>query len=294
MTFDPASPRGNTPEAIDRPNFLGAVACPSDVLCVAVDAVGNEVTFAPGSSPNANAVDQSNFLDTVACASISQCTAVDLAGAEVTFNPSAVQGTTPIVIDAGTNVTSVACPSTSQCSAVDPLGRVVTFDPGSPGTSITVRIAGANALIAIACTSGSSCAAVDAVGNAFVGSDLSLPTPPAPSVPPANTPPPTIPGRTAPLVKPANGALPVIIGTPTAGHSLSVSTGTWSGTPPISFGEQWQRCRPGCSNIAGATRSTYKLAAADRGARVRVVVSATNAAGSGQATSDEVGCHSPR
>jgi hypothetical protein len=70
---------------------------------------------------------------------------------------------------------------------------------------------------------------------------------------------------------------------------LSSSLGTWSGTTPIGFTAQWQRCAPGCSNIARATGSTYTLAPADAGALVRVVVTATNNVGSAQASSTQLG-----
>ena len=41
----------------------------------------------------------------------------------------------------------------------------------------------------------------------------------------------------------------------------------WDGTPEIAYGYQWQRCAPGCVNIAGATDSTYMLTVADENAR---------------------------
>jgi adhesin/invasin len=93
----------------------------------------------------------------------------------------------------------------------------------------------------------------------------------------------------APPSKPSNSAAPAISGTARAGLTLTSSLGTWSGTPPISYTYQWQLCRPGCSNIAGATASALKLTAADLGARVRVVVTASNTAGSGRAISSQVG-----
>src|SRR5207244_2304762 len=61
--------------------------------------------------------------------------------------------------------------------------------------------------------------------------------------------------------------------------TLSAGRGSWTGTPTIDFGYQWQRCDAhgaGCVNIAGATGSTYPVAAADGGATLRVVVSAGN------------------
>ncbi|MEV5011626.1 hypothetical protein AB0K74_24345 [Streptomyces sp. NPDC056159] len=51
---------------------------------------------------------------------------------------------------------------------------------------------------------------------------------------------------------------------------------------------QWQRCNArgtGCASIAGATRTTYGLAAADVGKRLRINVTATNVDGHSTARS---------
>jgi hypothetical protein len=73
------------------------------------------------------------------------------------------------------------------------------------------------------------------------------------------------------------------------GDVLSASTGSWSGTTPIHFAYRWQRCHRSCTNIAGATRSSYMLLGADAGVRVRVVVTASNRAGSAAAASTQDG-----
>ena len=92
-----------------------------------------------------------------------------------------------------------------------------------------------------------------------------------------------------PPTKPSNSSPPVVSGTATAGQTLTTSTGVWEGTPPISYSYQWQLCNPGCSNIATATSSSLALTTADVGGSIRAVVTATNSAGSGQATSGEIG-----
>ena len=87
---------------------------------------------------------------------------------------------------------------------------------------------------------------------------------------------------------PANTVLPAITGAAQAGQTLSTSTGTWTGTPTITFAYQWERCNTSgasCTNITGATASTYVLASADVGSTVRAIVTAANAAGSTAATS---------
>jgi hypothetical protein len=57
----------------------------------------------------------------------------------------------------------------------------------------------------------------------------------------------------------------------------------------VTYAYQWQLCRPGCADIAGQTASTLTLGAADAGARVAVLITASNAAGSATASSPEVG-----
>jgi hypothetical protein len=96
------------------------------------------------------------------------------------------------------------------------------------------------------------------------------------------------PGTTA-VLPAGTRPLPAVSGTATVGHVLSASTGSWSGTAAISFAYRWQRCKPFCANIAGASRSSYRLVAADVGARMRVVVTASNPAGSASAASASVG-----
>jgi hypothetical protein len=84
---------------------------------------------------------------------------------------------------------------------------------------------------------------------------------------------------------PTDASLPTITGNATVGATLSTSTGMWTGTAPISYAYQWQRCNPGCTNIAGATGASYTLSTVDVGAQVRVVITATNSSGSAAAAS---------
>lgn len=87
---------------------------------------------------------------------------------------------------------------------------------------------------------------------------------------------------------PANTAPPVISGSPTEGQTLTAANGTWSGTAPITYAYQWQRCDTNgasCAAIAGATGQAYKLTAADVGRTIRAAVTASNQAGNAQAVS---------
>ncbi len=88
---------------------------------------------------------------------------------------------------------------------------------------------------------------------------------------------------------PANTSLPSLGGAATLGQRLSASAGEWSGTAPLAYGFQWQRCTQSCVEIPGASDSTYTSRVSDLGARLRVVVSATNGGGSASATSTPTG-----
>lgn len=66
-----------------------------------------------------------------------------------------------------------------------------------------------------------------------------------------------------------NSVAPAITGTAQEGQTLTCSTGTWSGTPTLSY--QWTR---DAVPIAGATANTRVLAAADVGHKMRCVVTA--------------------
>jgi hypothetical protein len=89
---------------------------------------------------------------------------------------------------------------------------------------------------------------------------------------------------------PANTGEPAVTGMPIEGQTLQTTTGSWTGTQPMTFAYRWVRCGPNgglpdgsnCAPISGAKEKTYKLQHADIGLRLRVRVTATN--GSGSAT----------
>jgi hypothetical protein len=150
-------------------------------------------------------------------------------------------------------------------------------------------------------TSGASCSAIAGatattypVGSADVGTTLRV------AVTATNT------ARTAtatsaatPVVQgassaPANTTPPTITGTANEGQTLTAVDGQWSGTQPITFAHQWQRCDTsgaGCSPISGATGATYVVvnnpdpAQTDVGHTLRLAVTATNSVGSATAIS---------
>lgn len=94
---------------------------------------------------------------------------------------------------------------------------------------------------------------------------------------------------------PKNTGAPVISGTTRVGQVLTTDQGSWSGSP-TSFAFQWQHCDAdivACSNVIGATSSTYLLKTADTGYRLRTSVTATNAKGSAASNSATTAIVSP-
>lgn len=84
---------------------------------------------------------------------------------------------------------------------------------------------------------------------------------------------------------PSNTTPPAISGEARVGATLTVSNGTWTGSP-VEYQYQWQRCSGStCSNIAGSTQRTYVVTSADAGRSLRAVVTAINADGLSTANS---------
>jgi len=97
-----------------------------------------------------------------------------------------------------------------------------------------------------------------------------------------------MPGNAAGTVAPSNTAPPTISGTAEVGQTLTADRGTWSGSTPINYTYRWRRCNAAgnnCSNIGGATDSTYTIKSNDLGNTLRVRVTASNSDGSETATS---------
>jgi PKD repeat protein len=80
---------------------------------------------------------------------------------------------------------------------------------------------------------------------------------------------------------------PSIEGDLTTGETLSADPGTWVGSEPITYTYQWQACSEeteSCTNISGATASTYTLTESEIGESVALTVTATNSTGSSSET----------
>lgn len=93
---------------------------------------------------------------------------------------------------------------------------------------------------------------------------------------------------------PRNTFLPVILGSPAVGTTLTATNGVWTGTAPLLYSYQWRRCDADggsstgldCAVITGATGTQYVPTAADLGRRLRVQVTARNTLGTTVATSN--------
>jgi len=87
------------------------------------------------------------------------------------------------------------------------------------------------------------------------------------------------------LTSVVNTVAPAITGTAQEGQTVTCSTGTWTGTPTITFAYQWKR---NGSNIGSATNSTYTLVTADVSQSITCQVTATNGVGSANANSNTI------
>jgi RHS repeat-associated protein len=88
---------------------------------------------------------------------------------------------------------------------------------------------------------------------------------------------------------PTNKTKPSISGVVQKGQTLFAGPGIWEGAPSFTYTYQWQRCNAfgeSCLNVSGATNPTYMLSGGDAGHAMRVMVTATNVAGSASSTSE--------
>lgn len=104
------------------------------------------------------------------------------------------------------------------------------------------------------------------------------------------------PAVTASGSAPKNVVKPSIGGDPRDGAVLTAAPGTWTGTQPITYAYQWNRCDQtgaACGAIAGATQTTYAVTASDVGHTLRVHVAAKNAKGATGADSNQTALVAP-
>lgn len=83
---------------------------------------------------------------------------------------------------------------------------------------------------------------------------------------------------------PFNTEAPSITGLMNVGETLTAHDGTWNGGSSVTITRQWQRCDPtatppSCTDITGATGTTYVPTTTDGGSVLRLAVTATNSYG---------------
>ena len=167
-------------------------------------------------------------------------------GQTVTADPGVWSGTAPVTFD----YQWLRCDATGQTCALIGGATEQTYILGASDVGGQVRV---------------SVTATNAGGNA----QASSPAGPASAVVAADPPQAT--------------SDPIVTGVATDGATLSAGTGGWTGTGPLVYEFQWQRCDAdgtNCTDILGATTSTHTLTSSDVDGSVRVEVTATNSAGS--------------
>jgi hypothetical protein len=287
-------------------NSVASIACPSTSLCVAGDSAGNLLT---SSNPTGGAsawavahVDGSNYILGISCPAVTLCIAVDSAGNVLSStNPAGGAGAWTVARVDANAIASVSCPSQTLCIASDYFGGIASStNPAGGGGSWTVRsIDSGKTLYSVSCPSTASCTAVDNGGNILssthpsgeadawttanlYSSDNGLYSVSCPSTLFCAA------SGDTPAIMVESTARPTISGSSTDGQTLTAHNGTWTGSTPVSYLYQWQRCDntgAGCTPIDLATSSAYTLTAADAGHKLRSLVTATNSAGSANGTS---------
>jgi GH25 family lysozyme M1 (1,4-beta-N-acetylmuramidase) len=99
-----------------------------------------------------------------------------------------------------------------------------------------------------------------------------------------------------PTGPPLLSAPPTIAGAPEAGQLLAAVPGAWEGGKPLKFSYKWTRCDAAganCTAISGAAAESYRPVSADVGHALKVVATATSAAGSATAVTPPTSAVTP-
>lgn len=235
------------------------------------------------------------MLNGITCPSDSFCAVDDNAGNVFTSSDPASGGWTANDFGYPSNVppddgslVSLACPSSSLCLGRSGVWALASTSPSGGSTSDDASWL----------TSGSDPTGVDALGaDVWTTSDLysgadAGPITCAPtavcvtgsmSVSGGNQAQGVVTAGVAAMQVPVASDPPIISGVDEDGRTLATTDGTWAGGTPTAYAYQWEDCDGSggaCQAINGATSSTYSLQDSDLGKTVKVVVTASNFAGS--------------
>lgn len=247
------------------PAPLPSVSCPAVTLCVAMDDDGDTfVTSDAGASWSSGATapigaGYTGGAGVIACPAVNLC--VTETGMyyewEVATTTDPTDPTSLAWNAYGTEFDPdpVSCPRVDLCLA----GNRVSTDPAAgTGSWRVANLYGQIPVYDAACPTATACIAV-AGGAVIVGTPAHAPT--------------------------FAGRRPSITGTARVGALLQASPGRFDGSGRLYYAYQWQRCDRGCVSIVNAQSNTLRLRRGDRGARIRVQVTAINIAGQSQPAS---------
>jgi len=275
-----------TSTTIDGSNTIEGVSCSSTTLCAAVDNVGNfwvalaSPTGGAGSWASTN-VNSAYTINGVSC----EQSAV-VCGVAANGNSGGTTGNL-ILVSVGNSPVDTALPT---ITGTDTDSSTLTANPGAWNNSPTgyaYQWQDCN-------SSGTSCVNISgATSSTFVLRDSDIGDTIDVVVTATNatgsTNATSMPTSVVTGIAPTTPTTPTISGTTTDGQTLTSTSGAGAGGhPAATYTYQWELCNSSgasCSNISGATATTYTLISADVGDTLRVVVTATNVAGSASATS---------
>lgn len=257
----------SAPAPIPGASDVSALACASSTSCIALDSSGH--VYASTSPPFSAATWSSSpasidpsAINLLACPSSGICIGIDSEGRVLAgtapLTAANWSAPSPSSIDPGNTIQELVCPTSSLCIAADDNGNVLTSTapPFSASTWSTSRVDPFRFITGLACSLNVFCVIGDDAGNVLAG----IPT------------------------LPVNTAAPTINGTAIAQQTLTVVRGAWTSNP-TSYSDQWEDCDTAgnsCTPIAGAAGRSYTLKPSDAGHTIRLLETASNAAGAGQ------------
>jgi ribosomal protein L14 len=221
---------------------------------------------------------------TVASADIGSTLVAVVTGTNSSGQASAPTAATAVVGSAPANTVA---PTLSGNAAV---GQVLTVAPGtwtgSPAPTLTYQWqrcdnTGANCVPINGQTATTYTVASADIGSTLVAVVTGTNTHGQASAPTAASA--VVPGTGS---APANTVTPTLSGNAVVGQVLTVSPGTWTGSPAPTFTYQWQRCDntgANCVPINGQTATTYTVTSTDIGSTLVAVVTGTNTHGQASA-----------